>query len=205
MGACRALTPHHLETMVKPVRIYVVGPSSTGKTTLCTAVAKRLGLVRGQFVTEVARKVIRELGLSRDNIGLLEMQEAIMRAHLERERENEDEAIQLCDRSAIDPIVHAIFTAKDPGEAEARKKSLVALPEFQRILPAYRSSVFILLGPVGDWLVDDGFRHMGDQTQVLAVFRSVLEELGIRYREIGPEMRFLEERTEFVRIMASNF
>ncbi|KAJ6509836.1 AAA domain-containing protein [Mycena vulgaris] len=179
-------------------RIYVLGPSSTGKTTLCNALAKRLGLQGSQFVTEVARKVIKELGLSRENIGLLEMQKAIMLAHLEREQENGDSSAQLCDRSAVDPIVYAIFTAANPADAEARKQALIGLPEFQQVLPRYRSSIFVLLNPVTEWLVDDGFRHVGDQAEVLVIFREILAELGIRYRQIGWEMRFLPERTSFV-------
>ncbi|KAJ7754190.1 AAA domain-containing protein [Mycena maculata] len=179
-------------------RIYVVGPSSTGKTTLCNALAKRLGLGEKQFVTEVARQVITALGLSRENIGLLDMQKAIMLAHLARELENENETIQLCDRSAVDPIVYAIFTAANPADAEARKQTLVNLAEFQQILPKYRASQFVLLSPVKEWMVDDGFRHVGDQTEVLAIFRDILAELGISYREIGWEMQFLGERAESV-------
>ncbi|KAJ7689925.1 AAA domain-containing protein [Mycena rosella] len=179
-------------------RIYVVGPSSTGKTTLCNALAKRLGLTEKQFVTEVARRVIKDLGLTRDDIGLLNMQKAIMLAHLARERENRDTGAQLCDRSAVDPIVYAIFTAASPAEAQARKAALISLPEFQQALPGYRSALFVLLTPVREWLIDDGFRHVGDQSAVLAIFREMLRELGIPYREIGWEMRFLPERSSFV-------
>ncbi|KAJ6529210.1 AAA domain-containing protein [Mycena capillaripes] len=173
------------------VRIYVVGPSSTGKTTLCKALAKRLGLSGPQFITEVARRVIKGLGLGRDHIGMLEMQRAIMLAHLEKERENANGSAQLCDRSAVDPIVYAIFTATNQEDAETRKQALVGLPEFQSALPQYRKSLFVLLTPVKEWVVDDGFRHVGDETKILAIFRDMLSELGIAYREIGTDMRFL--------------
>ncbi|KAJ7166538.1 AAA domain-containing protein [Mycena crocata] len=179
-------------------RIYVVGPSSTGKTTLCNALAKRLGLDGKHFVTEVTRQVIRRLGLSRENIGLLDMQKAIMSAHLEREQQNQDADTQLCDRSAIDPIVYAVFTATSPSDAQTRKEALIQMPEFQRILPQYQDSLFVLLKPVKAWMVDDGFRHVGDETEILALFREILSELGIRYREIGPDMWFLPERTSYV-------
>ncbi|KAJ6529217.1 AAA domain-containing protein [Mycena capillaripes] len=184
------------------VRIYVVGPSSTGKTTLCKALAKRLGLSGTQFITEVARRVIKGLGLGRDHIGMLEMQRAIMLAHLEKERENANGSAQLCDRSAVDPIVYAIFTAANQEEAETRKQALVGLPEFQSALPQYRKSLFVLLTPVKEWVVDDGFRHVGDETKILAIFRDTLSELGIAYREIGPDMRFLPERMSFVTSLA---
>ncbi|KAJ7810999.1 AAA domain-containing protein [Mycena olivaceomarginata] len=174
--------------MEQRTRIYVVGPSSTGKTTLCEALAKRLGLKGRQFITEVARRVITALGLSRRDIGLLDMQKAIMLAHLEQERANEESSAQLCDRSAVDPVVYAIFTAADPEDAKSRKMALVNLPEFQQALPRYRSSIFVLLTPVKEWVIDDGFHPFG---------------IGIRYREIGPDMRFLPERTAFVLSLAA--
>ncbi|KAJ7022447.1 AAA domain-containing protein [Mycena alexandri] len=189
--------------MVRCARVYVVGPSSTGKTTLCNALAQRLNLKGPQFVTEVARRVIKALGLGREDIGLLDMQKAIMLAHLERERENEGSSIQLCDRSAIDPIVYAIFTAANPADAESRKQVLLDLPEFQQALPRYRESLFVLLAPVKEWMVDDGFRHVGDESEILTIFRSTLSELGIQYREIGTEIRFLPERTAFVLALAT--
>ncbi|KAJ7155082.1 AAA domain-containing protein [Mycena filopes] len=190
--------------MQRRTRVYVVGPSSTGKTTLCNALATRLGLSGPNFVTEVARRVIKALGLGRENIGLLDMQKAIMLAHLERERENEGAAIQLCDRSAVDPVVYAIFTAANAAEAQSRKHALIDLPEFQEALPRYQESLFILLAPVRDWMVDDGFRHVGDESEILAIFRGTLSELGVQYREIGPSMRFLPERTAFVLALATD-
>ncbi|KAF7348791.1 hypothetical protein MVEN_01398800 [Mycena venus] len=182
--------------------IYVVGPSSTGKTTLCNALAKRLGLKEPQFVTEVARRVITALGLGRSDIGLLDMQKAIMLAHLKQERINGDRRDYLCDRSAVDPIVYAIFTATNPTDAESRKEALVNLPEFQRALPRFRGALFVLLAPVKEWIIDDGFRHVGDEAEIFAIFRDTLSELGIRYREIGSDMRFLPERTAFVLSLA---
>lgn len=126
-----------------------------------------------------------------------------MLAHLARERKNETEAIQLCDRSAVDPIVYAVLTAADPADAEARKQALVNMPEFQQVLPEYQASLFVLLIPVKEWMIDDGFRHVGDQTEVLRIFRETLSELGISYREIGQEMQFLAERVEFVKSLST--
>ncbi|KAF7338902.1 hypothetical protein MSAN_02213400 [Mycena sanguinolenta] len=207
--------------MEQRTRIYVVGPSvrpqldtrwssasdgtpSQQAKRLCVTLWRRdLALKGPQFVTEVARRVITALGLSRSDIGLLDMQKAIMVAHLEQERENEASSAHLCDRSAVDPIVYSIFTAASPEDAQERKKALVNLPEFQRALPRYRNSLFILLTPVREWLKDDGFRHIGDEAEILAIFRNTLSELGIQYREIGPEMSFLPERTAFVLSLAT--
>jgi len=189
--------------MEQRTRIYVVGPSSTGKTTLCNALAQRMGLKGPQFVKEVARRVITALGLGRDDIGLLDMQKAIMLAHLEQERENEESSAHLSDRSAVDPIVYAVFTAANPEDAQCRKQALVNLPEFQRALPRYRNSLFVLLSINKEWVKDDGFRHVGNETEILAIFREILSELGIRYREIGSDMDFLLERTAFVMSLAT--
>lgn len=100
--------------------------------------------------------------------------------------------------NAVDPIVYAIFTAANQEDAESRKRALVQLPEFQSALPQYRKSLFVLLTPVKEWIFDDGFRHVGDETKILAIFRETLSELAISFREIGAEMQFLPERTCFV-------
>lgn len=173
---------------------------STGKTTLCDALAKRMGIESIAYVKEVARGVIRNLGLTREHIGMLEMQRAIMKGHLERE----ELAIQsrcpvvLCDRSAVDPVVYATLTATDDHDAVERRLALTGAADFQKALLRYRRSVFVLLAPIEEWLVDDGFRHVGDQVQVLEIFKTLLSDLGIAYREIDPNTRSLEERVAIV-------
>ncbi|THH18766.1 hypothetical protein EW146_g2264 [Bondarzewia mesenterica] len=66
--------------------IYIVGPSSTGKTTLCNALAARLGLSSTVCITEVARTVMRQQGFTRDDVARPEMQKAIMDAQLEHDK-----------------------------------------------------------------------------------------------------------------------
>jgi len=180
--------------------IYIVGPSSTGKTTLCEALAKRLNLEAPAYTTEVAREIIRTHGFTRKNIGMLEMQVAIMEAHLEREEEIDGRTgqIRLCDRSAVDPIVYAILTSENDEESHKRRQILINSPKFQRALGGYQRSVFVLLTPIPEWLVDDGIRHMDNQLQCLEVFRQTLKDLGICYRELGPDMRSVAERTAVV-------
>ncbi|TFY59054.1 hypothetical protein EVG20_g7929 [Dentipellis fragilis] len=51
--------------------IYIVGPSSTGKTTLCTALATHLGLPSALHITEVARTVMRSTSFTRADVGTL--------------------------------------------------------------------------------------------------------------------------------------
>ncbi|KAF7292108.1 hypothetical protein MIND_01237500 [Mycena indigotica] len=183
-------------------RIYIVGPSSTGKSTLCGAIAARWGLTPKQHITEVARTVIKQLGLSRDHISNLEMQKAIMLAHLQKENESDQQKILLCDRSAVDPVVYSVFTSKDKDTANERKRALVTLPEFQTAIEGYRNSLFILLTPVSEWIVDDGFRHVGNEVDVTKIFQETLHELGIHYVEIGEETQKLEDRVNLVQHLA---
>ncbi|KAJ2928198.1 hypothetical protein H1R20_g8893, partial [Candolleomyces eurysporus] len=177
--------------------IYIIGPSSTGKTTLCDALAKRLGLESAAYVKEVARRVMREKGYSRDTVGNLQMQLDIMEAHSnEEEKALEAANLVLCDRSAIDPIAYAILTSSNAEEARQRKEALVGRLAFKAALERYRDhhSVFILLSPVQAWLIDDGVRSLENQEACMDVFRKVLKDLEIPYRVFGPDCQFLFER-----------
>lgn len=82
-------------------------------------------------------------------------------------------------------------------EARRRQEYLTQSAKFQQVLRHYRQSTFILLKPVEEWLVDDGVRSMDNQTECLLIYRKLLSELGITYREIGPEMKDLAERVGF--------
>lgn len=77
-------TPSHSARLI--TAIYLVGPSSAGKTTLCNALATTLGLPKEAHISEVARTVMRERGFTRDDVGKLEMQKAIMEAQLKEDR-----------------------------------------------------------------------------------------------------------------------
>lgn len=131
------------------------------------------------------------------------MQKAILDAQLRREQECRivaiaEQQILLCDRSAIDPVVYAILTAKNEDEAREKRSALVDLPDFQRALPLYRRALFVLLNPVPEWLVDDGIRSLDNQVDCLKVFKQVLSELEISYSEIGPETKDLDDRVTII-------
>ncbi|KZP28332.1 hypothetical protein FIBSPDRAFT_1039720 [Athelia psychrophila] len=186
--------------------IFIIGPSSTGKTTLCTALAEELVLMPECWITETARHVMRTHGFTRDDVGKLEMQSAIMHAQIENEKKGRtyvkgmepSRRLLLSDRSAIDAVVYTVLTSSSEGEAEVRKKLLVESAEFQHALKHYRGANFILLRPVPEWLVDDGVRSLDDQEQCLKAFRKVLSELGIKFEEMGSEMKWLSDRVAFV-------
>jgi len=205
--------------------IYVVGPSSTGKTTLCGALSKHF-LAESQLqssrsdgqgvllysISEVARKVMRECQFTRDDVGTLEMQQAILEAQVKTERDamasltSSDptkEKVLLSDRCAIDALV---YTRK--LVSENAYKTLCGTLEFQEALRRYRGErakgndgghvLFILTLPVSEWLIDDGIRSMKEPEAILEEFRHVLNEMEIPFVELGSEIMELGRRVEWV-------
>jgi len=126
------------------------------------------------------------------------MQKDIMEAYYAKEEDldTRNYHIRLFDRSAIDPIVYSILTSQNREEAQARKTLLVRTAAFAKALSKYKSkdSIVILLKTVPEWLVDDGVRSLERQDDCLKIFRELLAELQISYREFGEESKFLEER-----------
>ena len=185
--------------------VYIIGPSSTGKTTLCNALAQSLTLRSWCYITETARQIMKRRGFTREDVGKIEMQSAIMLAQQEREEEVRErakgsgETMILSDRSGVDPVVYAVLTATDEHQARQKKNVLVEHPTFQSALKRYRKARFLLLKPVPEWLVDDGVRSLEQHARSFYVFRALLAELGIPYREIGEEMKDLSERVDCVK------
>jgi nicotinamide riboside kinase len=186
--------------MSTPRMIFIIGPSSTGKTTLCTALAQRLAIPPSAHITEVAREVMRSTGFSRKDVGTLDMQGAILTAQLGREEAALDakraHRVVLSDRSGIDPAVYAILTAKNEEEAEVRKKALTDNDAFEHARERYRHSLVVLLAPVTEWLVDDGVRALDDHERCSTVFKQVLQWVDVPYKEMGGECRDLSDRVD---------
>ncbi|KAF8970320.1 AAA domain-containing protein [Flammula alnicola] len=164
--------------------IYIIGPSSTGKTTLCDALGQKLAMPKHAYVKEVARQVMKDKGYSRDTIASVQMQKDIMDAHFQREDRLDAIhcPIRLFDRSAIDPIVYAILTSGSTEEARLRQAFLTESNEFQGCSKDTK------------WLVDDGVRSTENQQECIEIFKRLLKELGVHYYEFGSEMKFLQER-----------
>jgi len=183
--------------------IFILGPSSSGKTTLCNALAKDMQLSNDLYVKEVARHVMKTQGFSRNDVGTYEMQAAIMHAQLQAEVDvlrHADavagDVVLLSDRSAIDPIVY-LSTAKNV--AEGTESRLLDDRAFQAVLPMYRRSVFVVLHPVKEWIVDDGVRSLEDPCMYLQALFQTLQELHIRYVELEASVKDLEERVAIVK------
>ena len=134
--------------------IFVVGASSSGKTTLCEALSKSLSIHHPLYIKEVARKVMRTHKYTRSDVDTYEMQHAIMSAQLEAESaaithatqanttgaNNRRQQLILSDRSAIDPVVYA-RTSESPGGQE-RYQRLLQNPDLGETLPWYREGLF---------------------------------------------------------------
>jgi GTPase SAR1 family protein len=205
--------------------IYVVGPSSTGKSTLCEGLFKHITVESqsqprgsdGQSVllhtiSEVARKVMRERQFTRDDVGTVEMQQSILEAQVQAERDglaflassdSTREKVLLSDRCAIDALV---YTRK--FVSEDAYKTLCETPGFQEARRRYRGErakgkdsarvLVILTLPVAEWLTDDGVRNMDEPGVVLEEFRWVLNDLEVPFVELGDSIMELGRRVEWV-------
>ncbi|KAI0684614.1 AAA domain-containing protein [Cytidiella melzeri] len=183
--------------------IFVVGPSSSGKTTLCNAIAEKLQVDPARHIKEVARTVMRAQNFSRHTVKTYEMQHAIMQAQVAEEKRvlsmPQDERSRvwlLSDRSAVDPIVYA-STSGVPEAGEMRNR-LLHQQSFLDALPLYRTSLFVALSAVPEWIEDDGVRSLDDPSNYHTQLCNILSELGISFVKIGDNMRNLTRRVEFV-------
>ncbi|ELU45718.1 MobB domain-containing protein [Rhizoctonia solani AG-1 IA] len=193
--------------------IYIVGSSSSGKTTLCKALAIRLHLPSNQHVSEVARTVMRNTNFTRDHVDRLDMQRAILNAQIATENglrvRNLETATHfcannsflLCDRSAIDPLVYASLSTTEATGAEI----LAECDELYGILPIYRRAIFVLLHPIAEWIEDDGVRSLADPSSYPQTYKHYMDRFGIKYYEIDGSMKDLESRVnavlEWVRVV----
>ncbi|KAI0919369.1 hypothetical protein AcW1_003921 [Taiwanofungus camphoratus] len=199
----------HVDTRAgSPRAIFVLGPSSSGKTTLCNAIAESLNVDAARYVKEVARTVMKTHGFTRDDVDTYEMQYSIMMAQLKAEEKvikmgggNDTGVMLLSDRSAIDPVVY-LATSNAPGAAERHRK-LLENDELQKILPLYRESLFIVLKPVAEWIQDDGVRSLEDPWKYNGKLIETLKALRIPFVQIGERMKDIQARVEYTRLCLS--
>ncbi|KAG8691631.1 hypothetical protein FRC11_014383 [Ceratobasidium sp. 423] len=186
--------------------IYIVGPSSSGKTTLCKALISRLHLPSNQHISEVARTVMRSSSFTRNQVDRLEMQRAILNAQVAAENDARSQnsvataenpqgnLFLLCDRSAIDPLVFASLSPTEATGAEILAES----DELQAILPIYRRALFILLHPVKEWFEDDGVRSLADPSGYPRAFKHYMDQFEIKYYELDDSLKALDDRVNAV-------
>jgi nicotinamide riboside kinase len=88
------------------------------------------------------------------------------------------------------------LTSSNVEEGRECKEALTGRFALEAALERYRNphSIFILLAPVQEWLIDDGVRSLDDQEACMTLFRKILKDLGIPYRVFGSDCQFLFER-----------
>lgn len=126
--------------------IIVLGPSSSGKTTLCDALAEELCVPNTRYIKEIARTVMKTQGFSRKDTSSFDMQAAIMSAQAKAEADIlaigdsvQGELALLSDRSAIDPVVYA--STGEVETAQTTRRRLLENPTLQGSLPLYRNAL----------------------------------------------------------------
>lgn len=194
------------------MNIYIVGAGGSGKTTLCEALQRHYIELRDRtahsqqpkHISELARSVIADLGISRDDIRsspekCLQLQKAILEAQHQAELKLEQEGPQwyISDRSGMDAVV---MTYLYVGEEEARK--LLALPAWQYLEQKMQNGLVFLCQSTSKWILDDGTRLLPNDEdeweRIDQVFAQLLTARGIHFILIPRDMTELSERTRFV-------
>jgi len=196
--------------------IYVIGPQSTGKTTLVNALEKaftsgngtpnRFNRTQPAIIREVARIVLKTYNFTRDDITnsptrALKLQELILKAQVKAEEsalnESPEKAWFVSDRSGLDPIVYAkIFVGEDASQ------QMISSDEWKASAERMKNGLVILCEAGCTWLVDDGTRlmpqDMEDWLRLNSAFHEVLEKLGINKLVIPKSVPDLQERVQIV-------
>ena len=187
--------------------VCIIGPQSTGKTTLVNALVNRLS---GDIpvIREVARTVMQNKGYTREDVDSgdplrrFAMQRDIFDAQIELEKEllNSGKAF-ISDRCAIDPLVYLTHFAGGDGESQ----ELIASNEWRQAQARYANKakfLIVLLLPVPQFLVDDEIRYVAksltDWYSLAHSFREFVNARRIPVMEIGPECVGIEERVDLV-------
>ena len=182
--------------------VYIIGPQSTGKTTLVNAIAQSLeGDVH--VIQEIARTVMRERGYSRTDVDSddserrFTLQQDIFNAQVQKEITFLQLGKEfLSDRSAVDPLVYLMHFS---GQNELNR--ITSTDKWREVQNRYadaNQSLVVLLLPVASFLVDDEVRYMSkslDDWNALALnFRLFMDQEKIPFVEIGEEILDIKER-----------
>jgi nicotinamide riboside kinase len=196
--------------------IYIIGPQSTGKTTLVNALEKAfasgVGLAdsfngnRPTIIREVARTVLKSNDMTRNDITssptrALKLQQLILEAQLKAEETalsgSPSNSWFVSDRSGLDPIVYAkLFVG------ENAMQQMVSSNEWKALEERMKSGLVILCEAGCTWLVDDGTRlmpkNMEDWMRVNSAFHEVLETLAIEKVMMPKSVSDLQQRVQIV-------
>ena len=182
--------------------VYVIGPQSTGKTTLIKALVEFFG-GDGAVIQEVARNVMREKGYSRidvdsnDDERKFGLQRDIFNAQVEKELALVQAGTPfVSDRSAVDPLIYLLHYC-----GRETMSRITSTDEWRKVRDRYadtKQSLLVLLSPVREFLIDDNVRYMSkslDDWHLLATnFRLFLVEEEIAFIEMGKDVLDIKDR-----------
>ncbi|KAF5633104.1 P-loop containing protein [Fusarium tjaetaba] len=190
--------------------IYIIGPQSTGKTTLVNRLQDDLehGLAdssidKPQIVSEVARTVLAKHKYSAEDIlasktRCLELQQLILEAQAAAEKQAlKTSSWFISDRSGFDPLVYAKRYA-----AAGAVQRLQQLEAWKQVKARMERSLIVVCETGTPWLMDDGVRLMpGSEKEWMQVFDDfceMLDEVGLEYSVVPRTVLDISERAELV-------
>lgn len=193
-----------------PANIYIIGPQSTGKTTLVNELRSeshhwrcKLPIEEPQIISEVARSVLSEHKFTGDDIASSQQRcLALQRLILEAQARAENKALEksnwfISDRSGIDPLVYARRYASAQGAVEMQQVDV-----WVQVKARMTDSLIVVCESGTPWLADDGVRLMPrneeEWLQLFQEFCAVLDDLGLQYSVVPKTMLDLSGRAEFV-------
>ncbi|KAI1053167.1 hypothetical protein LB506_012351 [Fusarium annulatum] len=192
--------------------IYIIGPQSTGKTTLVNKLKADLehwladtSIDKPHIVSEVARTVLAKHKYSAEDIQAsttrcFELQQLILEAQAAAEKEAlKTSSWFISDRSGFDPLVYAKRYAA-PGAVE----QLQELDAWKQVKARMERSLIVVCEAGTPWLMDDGVRLMpgsdDEWMQTFYNFCEMLDELGLGYFVVPRTVLDVSERAELVRV-----
>ncbi|KAF4956900.1 hypothetical protein FGADI_3503 [Fusarium gaditjirri] len=190
--------------------IYIIGPQSTGKTTLVNELQNIIehcladtSIDKPQIVSEVARTVLAKHKYSAEDIlasttRCLELQQLI----LEAQASSEKDALRtsswfISDRSGFDPLVYAKRYAAPNAVAQLQQ-----LPAWKEVKMRMERSLVVVCEAGTPWLMDDGVRLMpGSDKEWMQLFHDfcrMLDEVGLGYCVVPRTVLDISERAALV-------
>ncbi|KAG5777430.1 hypothetical protein H9Q73_008898 [Fusarium xylarioides] len=190
--------------------IYIIGPQSTGKTTLVNKLQADLehrladtSIEKPHIVSEVARTVLSKHKYSAEDIltsktRCLELQQLILEAQASSEKEAlKTSSWFISDRSGFDPLVYAKRYA-----ASGAVEQLQELDAWKQVKKRMERSLIVVCEAGTPWLIDDGVRLMPgsdkEWMQVFDDFCEILDEVGLEYSVVPRTVLDISERAELV-------
>jgi len=180
--ANQPMNPRKFIPIPRKGRIFICGPHSAGKTTLCRALAqnKNLPYLFGDHpheIKEIARSVMKEWGYGVKEIreNRLTFQSELIKRQMKLECESLEHNFVISDRSLLDYLAYLSFFLPRAGRLHL-DTSILPSPAVQFALERYRSegSHMFLIKPSKEFIVDDGVRMVDDIDLLTSFFEHMI-------------------------------